>query len=258
MTYSDINYEIKDRIVFLTINRPKVFNALSSNTKSELEHAIHSIELDDNVGGVIITGAGKSFCSGNDISENYETGIEVTAMAKRMHTLFNKFQKLGKPIIAAVNGYALGGGCELALACDIRIASENAVFSFPEVSLGGIPSFGGTQRLPRLVGVGVSKEIMFTARKIKANEAKAIGIVNKVAPIDALINEAETMMRQILKNAPLSIKHCKYLIDEGIAMSFQNGHAYEAEIAGMLVETEDNKEGVKAFLEKREPVFKNK
>ncbi|MFA0816108.1 MAG: enoyl-CoA hydratase/isomerase family protein [Anaerofustis sp.] len=260
MDYQDILYEVRDNIAFITINRPKVLNALRMNTKHELEHAIDAIEKDDSILGVILTGCGRAFIAGSDISEiNVDAkGEETVAMSSEAHLLFNKFEALGKPIIAAVNGYAMGGGTELALACDIRIASSKAVFGLPEVDLGVAPCYGGTQRLPRLVGTGIAKEILFTARKVYAEEAKSIGLVNKVVEHAELMNEAEAMMKQIIKNAPQAVKYCKYMVNKGIEMSLIDGLKYEAEVAGILVETEDAKEGVKAFFEKRPPVFQNK
>lgn len=260
MDYQDILYEVRDSIAFITINRPKVLNALRMNTKHELEDAIDTIGKDDSILGVIITGVGRAFIAGSDISEiNVNAkGEETVEMSSKAHLLFNKFEALGKPIIAAVNGYAMGGGTELALACDIRIASSKAVFGLPEVDLGVAPCYGGTQRLPRLVGTGIAKEILYTARKVYAEEAKAIGLVNKVVEHAELMNEAEAMMKQIIKNAPIAVKYCKFMVNKGIEMTLIDGLKYEAEVAGILVETEDAKEGVNAFFEKRPPVFQNK
>lgn len=259
MDYQDIIYEVKDHIAYITVNRPQVLNALRMKTKEEIENAIDIIAADDRIHGVIITGTGRSFISGNDISEIKidSKGEETVAMSRQAHKMFDKFEALGKPIIAAINGFALGGGTELALACDIRIASSKAVFGLPEVRLGVAPCYGGTQRLPRLVGTGVAKELLFTGRKVKADEAKDIGLVNKVVEHDELMNEAEALMRLILKNAPIAVKSCKYMVNKGMEMSLADGLVYEAEVNGMLAETEDAKEGVKAFFEKREPVFKN-
>lgn len=260
MNYEDIIYEVKDHVAYITVNRPKVLNALRMKTKEELEHAIDIIAADDSILGVIITGTGRSFISGNDISEIKidSKGEETVAMSTQAHRMFDKFEAMGKPIIAAVNGYAMGGGTELSLACDIRIASSKAVFALPEVHLGVAPCYGGTQRLPRLVGTGVAKELLFTGRKVKADEAKEIGLVNKVVEHAELMNEAEILIRSILKNAPIAVKSCKQMVNKGMEMSLADGLVYEAEVNGMLAETEDAKEGVKAFFEKRDPVFKNK
>lgn len=260
MEYEDIICEVKDRVAYITINRPAVLNALRMKTKKELEHAIDTIAADDGILGVIITGTGRAFISGNDISEIRidAKGEETVAMSTQAHLLFDKFEAMGKPIIAAVNGFAMGGGTELALACDIRIASTKAVFGLPEVHLGVAPCYGGTQRLPRLIGTGMAKELLFTGRKVRADEAKAIGLVNRVAEHDELMTEAEALMRSILKNGPVAVKTCKDLVNRGMAMSLAEGLVYEAEVNGRLAETQDAKEGVQAFFEKREPVFQGR
>ena len=258
-TMKDIIYEVRDSVAYLTINRPEVLNALRMKTKEELEDAIDRIAADDSILGVIITGVGRAFISGNDISEIRidAKGEETVAMSTQAHRMFDKFEAMGKPIIAAVNGYALGGGTELALACDIRIASDRAVFGLPEVTLGVAPCYGGTQRLPRLVGSGIAKEMLFTGRKVKAPEALSIGLVNKVVPGDDLAQEADAMMRAILKNAPIAVRTCKQLVNQGLTMDLAVGLKLEADLNGMLAETQDAKEGVKAFFEKRAPVFHN-
>ena len=204
MDYQDIIYEVRDNVAYITINRPDVLNALRMQTKEELEDAVDKTAADDSILGLIITGVGRSFISGNDISEIRvdAKGEETVAMSTQAHRLFDKFEAMGKPIIAAVNGYALGGGTELALACDLRIASEKAVFGLPEVGLGVAPCYGGTQRLPRLIGAGPAKEMLFTGRKVKAPEALALGLVNKVVPADDLAREADAMMASILKKRP--------------------------------------------------------
>ena len=260
MDYQDIICEVRDGVAYLTINRPEVLNALRMQTKEELEAAIDRIAADDSVLGVIITGVGRAFIAGNDISEIRidAKGEETIAMSTQAHRLFDKFEAMDKPIIAAVNGYALGGGTELALACDIRIASDKAVFGLPEVTLGVAPCYGGTQRLPRLVGSGIAKEMLFTGRKVKAAEALSIGLVNKVVPGEELAQQADAMMRDILKNAPIAMRTCKRLVTQGQAMALADGLKLEAELNGMLAETQDAKEGVKAFFEKRAPVFRNR
>lgn len=258
MEYQDILYEIRDQVAYLTINRPKVLNALRMQTKQELENAVDRIAEDRSILGVIVTGVGRSFISGNDISEIRvdAKGEETVAMSTQAHRLFDKFEAMPKPILAAVNGFAMGGGTELALACDMRIASSRAVFGLPEVHLGVAPCYGGTQRLPRLVGTGLAKELLFTGRKVKADEALSIGLVNRVVEHAELLNEAESLMRSILKSGPIAVRTCKELVDRGMALSLAEGLVLEADLNGMLAETGDAKEGVTAFFEKREPVFR--
>ena len=260
MKYGEILYEASGRTAILTINRPEVFNAMSAQTKAELEHAIDQIQKDSGIGGVILTGAGKAFSSGNDLAEkeNYEVRETAILRVKEMHKLLEKIHNLGKPVIAAVNGFALGGGCELALVCDIRIASEKASFGLPEVTLGMIPSFGGTQRFPRLVGAGRAKEIMFTARRVKADEALSIGLVSQVVAPERLMDAAKEMMDQILKNGPLALMQCKRLIDQGAGMPLAEALQLETEGVDMILGTEDGKEGIRAFFEKRAPEFQGK
>jgi enoyl-CoA hydratase len=179
-------------------------------------------------------------------------------MSTDAHKLFAKFDALGKPIIAAVNGFAMGGGCELCLACDLRVASEKAVFGVPEVCLGVAPAYGGTQRLPRLIGVGRAKDMLLTGRRVKADEALAWGLVDRVVEHENLMDEATALMKQILKNAPIAVRSCKELVNRGMEMSLVDGLKLEAETNGMLAETEDAKEGVRSFFEKRAPVFNNR
>lgn len=257
--YQDILYEVKDRIAYITVNRPEVFNALRMSTKYELENAIDCIAADPGVMGVIITGNGKGFIAGNDISEiRIDAKAEETiAMSEHAHGLFDKFDNLPKPIIAAVNGFAMGGGTELAIACDLRVASKKAVFALPEVGLGVAPCYGGTQRLPRLIGAGHAKDMLFTGRKVKADEALAMGLVDRVVEPEELMDAATELMRSILKNAPIAVSVCKRLVNQGLEMSLAAGLDMESKLNGMLAETADAKEGVKAFFEKRPPVFQN-
>lgn len=260
MNYVDILFEVKNSVAYITFNRPEVLNALRSSMKKELEDAFDKIDSDDTIRGLIITGTGRAFMAGSDISEIKPDapGSETVEMSKYTHMLYNKLEEMGKPVIAAINGYAMGGGCEMALACDLRIASTKAIFGLPEADLGIGPAYGGTQRLPRLVGAGVAKDIIFTARKVRADEALNIGLVNMVVEPENLMSAAEEKMAQILKNGPLAIKYCKYAIDKGLNMSLADGLDYEAEINGILADTEDAREGVRAFLEKRSPQFKGR
>ena len=261
MEYQDIIFEVKDRVATITVNRPEVLNALRNQTKDELEHAIEDIAVRSDIFGVIITGAGRAFISGNDISEldpKKDDGSITRAMSVQMHRILGKLESLGKPVIAAINGYAFGGGTELSLACDLRIAGEKAIFSLPEVKLGGIPCFSGTQRLPRIIGTAMAKELLYTARNVSAEEAARIGLINKVVPQESVMEEAEALMASILKNAPLGIQACKELVAAADSMSLEEGLALETDWGDRLCKTEDKGEGIQAFFEKRPPVFQGK
>lgn len=250
---------VEDEIALVKINRPKALNALNNDTLSDLNKIFDSIKEDDSVRGVIITGEGKGFVAGADIvqMQGYKS-IEGRKYAAFAQMIFNKIENLEKPVISAVNGYALGGGCELSLSCDIRIASTKAVFGQPEVGLGVIPCFGGTQRLPRLIGSGIAKELIFTGRQIKSEEALSVGLVNKVVEPELLIEEAMNMMKAILKNASLAIGFAKVAINRGLEMDIDNGLELEKDIAALSFATDDKDEGMKAFIEKRPAIFKNK
>ncbi|MDR2527918.1 MAG: enoyl-CoA hydratase/isomerase family protein [Synergistaceae bacterium] len=256
MTYRDIVCEVRDHIAFVTINRPKSLNALLMNTKEELERAVDATTNDDDVRGLIITGAGKAFCAGTDISEIPGDIEGVQNMSRKAHNLFNKFDEMGKPILAAVNGYALGGGMELTLACDLVIASSRAIFGMPEIDLGVHCCYGGTQRLPRIVGKVVANELLFTGKTIDAWEAKALGLVNRVVEHADLLSEAEKFMKELINKAPVALKHNKYLVNKGLDMTLADALDYEEKTAGVVFVTEDAKEGLRAFLEKRKPHFK--
>ena len=247
-------------IVVITMNRPKALNALNDQTLGELDRIFSCIETEAEVLGVIITGEGKGFVAGADISQMNGYGAEEGRnYANRAQTLFNKIEGLEKPVIAAVNGYALGGGCELSMSCDIRIASEKAVFGQPEVNLGLVPCFGGTQRLSRLVGTGIAKEMIFTARQIKADEAKAIGLVSEVYPAEELMDKAMELANAICANAQIAVCESKRCIRMGMQTDIHTGSAFEAEAFGVTCGTEDKNEGMGAFLEKRaEKHFQNK
>lgn len=260
MEYQELLFEEKEGYAILTFNKPDKLNALSERMKQELEDAIRVVDESSTIRGLIITGAGRGFMAGTDLSEiNPDRSAEETKeMSLHGQTLMNKLEELGKPVIAAVNGYALGGGTELALACDLRVAGEKAVFGVPEADLGVAPCYGGTQRLARLCGAGVAKDLLFTARKVRADEALRIGLANRVVPQESLMEETENLMKSIVKNGPCALKACKYLVDKGLDMSFADGLEYEAELNGQLGATEDSKEGIKAFFEKRPPVFQGK
>ena len=257
--FEDITVEVWEHIAVVTLNRPQVLNAMRMQTKEELESAVEQLDADPDVYGVILTGAGKAFAAGSDIHEISvdREGIETKQMSQKAHVLMNKIEQMGKPVIAAINGYALGGGLELALACDLRIAGKRAKMGVPEVELGVAPCYGGTQRLPRLIGTGRAKELLYTGRKINAQEALAIGLVERVAESDDVMTDAMEWMRGITRMAPVAVRYCKKCVNEGIAMSLADGLALEADIAGILVETDDANEGVRAFFEKRKPEFRN-
>lgn len=252
----NIEVTIEDNIGFIKMNRPKAMNALNSKTLTELENVIGLFEKTDEVKGIIITGEGRAFVAGADIVEMKDYGsVEGRSYANFAQEVFNKVESIEKPVIAAVNGFALGGGCELAMSCDIRIASEKAVFGQPEVKLGLIPCFGGTQRLPRLVGEGRAKEIIYTCRNVKADEAFTIGLVNKVVSPEELLNEAKAMLQGILKMSPLAISYSKVAINKGKDMDLKNALELEKDLAAIAFGSDQKEEGISAFLEKREPNF---
>jgi enoyl-CoA hydratase len=259
--YSNIEVERSDVFVSIVINRPKVLNALSHETRAEIGQAIDELGSDDRVRAIIITGSGtKAFSSGADIAEleALETGQEGFAHSRRSHELLQKMHALSKPVIMAVNGYALGGGCELALAGDIILASENAQFGLPEVGLGIIPGFGGTQRLPRLIGRTRALEIILTGRRLRANEAFDMGLVNRVVPLEELMPTAEGMARTIAEKAPLAVALAKRALYDGLETGPRAGNEAEMAYFGLAVGTADRREGTSAFLEKRTPEWQGR
>lgn len=258
--YNTLTLETVEGVATLTINRPKMLNALSFEVLSEISKALDTVEKDPEIQVLIVTGAGeKAFVAGADIKEMKEkNAIEGRDFSLLGNTVFAKLEELRQPTIAAVNGYALGGGCELALACDIRVGAENAQFGQPEVGLGIIPGFGGTQRLPRLIGVGKAKELIYTGSNVKAEEAYRIGLLNKVVGAEELMTEVNAMAAKIMKNSPLGVEGSKKAIHQGMQMSLSQALAFEVEIFGSLFATEDQKEGMSAFVEKRKADFKNK
>ncbi|MFC1799423.1 enoyl-CoA hydratase/isomerase family protein [Candidatus Eisenbacteria bacterium] len=260
MAYENILVEKRDGIGYVTINRPKVLNALSIKTVKELTDAFEKLAKDKKVGVVILTGSGeKSFVAGADIPEFAKLKPDgARDYAIRGQRLLNLIERLGKPVIAAVNGYALGGGCELAMACTIRIAANNALLGQPEVNLGLIPGYGGTQRLPRLVGKGRAYELILSAKPIDALAAERMGLVNKVVPQGDLMSTCEKMAKTIAKRGPLAVKYCLEAVDRGLNMSLDDGLALEADLFGLVFGSKDVREGVKAFTEKRNPDFKGK
>lgn len=253
-------YEQDGATAVVTINRPKALNALNSAVLDELRQTFEAIDL-ETVRCVVLTGTGeKSFVAGADIGEmSTLSKAEGEALGKKGNDLFRLIETLPIPVIAAVNGFALGGGCEIALSCDIRLCSDNAVFGQPEVGLGITPGFGGTQRLPRVVGLGKAKEMIYGARNIKADEALRVGLVNAVYPQEELLPAAKKMAAGIAKNAPIAVRACKKAINEGMQVDMDSAVVIEEKLFGSCFETEDQREGMQAFLEKRKvESFKNR
>ena len=250
---SFVNCEVKDKIDVITINRPEALNALNSQVLDDLGAAFDSIDVNV-VRAVVLTGAGdKSFVAGADIGEmSTLTKAEGEAFGKKGNDVFRKIEEFPLPVIAAVNGFALGGGCEISMSCDIRICSENAMFGQPEVGLGITPGFGGTQRLARLIGAGMAKQLIYTARNIKADEAYRIGLVNAVYPQEELLAAAEKMASQIAANAPIAVRACKKAINDGLQTDIDAALVIEEKLFGSCFETEDQKEGMANFLRKKD------
>ena len=255
-----ITYEVEGQIGIITINRPKALNALNSAVLDELDKTLDAVDQEA-IRCLILTGAGeKSFVAGADIGEmSTLTKAEGEAFGKKGNDVFRKLETFPIPVIAAVNGFALGGGCEISMSCDIRICSENAVFGQPEVGLGITPGFGGTQRLGRIVGTGKAKEMIYGARNIKAEEAYRIGLVNNVYPAEELMPAAKKLASTIARNAPIAVRNCKRAINEGIQVDMDQAIVIEEKLFGSCFETCDQKEGMNAFLEKRKvDAFLNK
>lgn len=255
----NIKLEMEDHILTLTMNRPKAMNALNTQTLDELNEIVDMIGENEDIYGVIITGEGRGFVAGADIVQmmpyKSEDGRDYAGYAQ---AIFNKIEALPKPVIAAVNGFALGGGCELALSCDLRVAAETAQFGQPESTLGIIPCFGGTQRLPRLVGTGIAKEMIYTGKFMKAQEALRVGLVNMVVPQEELMFAAKRMMKDIFKVSPLSVKYAKLAINKGVDMDLMNALEFERNLVGLCFATEEKEVGMSAFLEKEKPCFRKK
>lgn len=260
MGYSNLLLEKKNGIAVLSINRPEALNALNSITLTELSTVLDELGQDSNVRVIILTGSGnKAFVAGADISQLKDSGLNEAYQISRLgQTIFQKIESLPQPVIAAINGFALGGGTELALACDLRLASKNARFGQPEVTLGFIAGFGGTQKLPRLIGTGRACELLYTGRIIDADEAQRIGLVNHVYPLEQLMDEAMALANIILAGAPLAVQASKQAIWRGIDMEISSGLEYEAKLFAELFTTEDQREGCSAFVEKRKPNFQGR
>lgn len=256
MAYEHLNFVVADRIATLTVNRPDKLNALNDALMAELGLAIAEARSRDDVGGVLLTGAGRAFVAGADIAElANQTAVQGKARAERGQRVFRMFETSPKPTVAAVNGFALGGGCELAMACHLRVASESAKFGQPEVKLGIVPGYGGTQRLPRLVGKGRALQLLLTGEMIDAAEAYRIGLVNRVVPAAELIDACRAMLTTMLAQGPLALAHCIEAVDRGLDMALDDAIALEASYFGMLSATADKIEGMQAFLEKRAARF---
>jgi len=256
----NVLYEVKGAIAYVTVNRPKVLNALNTRTWADLRAAFEQAREDPAVRGVILTGAGdKAFIAGADISElAHLTAVEAQHSSRFGQEVLDLVENLGKPVIGAINGFALGGGCETAMACSIRLASEKARFGQPEVALGLLPGGGGTQRLPRLVGKGRALQLILSGETISAQEAYRIGLVNEVVPPDQLIPRAEAILQKIFANAPIAVAYSLEAVNKGLDTSQAEGLALEASFFGLCAGTEDKKEGTSAFLAKRPPQFQGR
>ncbi|MCL2152063.1 MAG: short-chain-enoyl-CoA hydratase [Oscillospiraceae bacterium] len=253
-------YEVKDNIAIITIDRPEALNALNLDVLASLEKAVAQAKEDKDVYVLIITGAGRAFVAGADIAQMKDlTSDEARAFGEYGNKIFSSIESLPKPVIAAVNGFALGGGCELCMACDIRIAGEKAKFGQPEVGLGITPGFGGTQRLPRIVGLSKAKELIFTAQTINAEEALKIGLVSKVVPGEELMDAALEMAGKIAKNAQIAVRQSKIAINKGMQVDIDTALSFEAQAFGLCFSTEDQKDAMTAFVNKEKTTgFKNR
>ncbi|MGH7699063.1 MAG: enoyl-CoA hydratase/isomerase family protein [Gemmatimonadales bacterium] len=260
MTYQTLLVDVQDGVAFVTINRPDKLNALNDQVVDELASVADRLATDGDVRGAIVTGAGhKAFVAGADIADLARQGpFDGKARALRGQAMLRRLETCGKPVVAAVNGYALGGGCELAMACHLRVAADTARFGQPEVKLGIAPGYGGTQRLPRLVGKGRALQLILSGEMIDAAEAYRIGLVNKVVPAGDLPAESEKLLRGILAMAPLAVRLALEAVDQGLEMTLDEGLLLEANHFGLLAATRDMKEGLTAFLEKRPPSFEGR
>src|SRR5712671_1301338 len=255
-----VTYEKKGAIAYVTLNRPKVLNALNKTALAELRAAFEDARDDSSLHGVILTRAGdKSFIAGADINEvDTDTPVQAEENTRRGQHLMDLIENLGKPVVAAINGFALGGGCEAALACTIRLAAETAKFGLPEVKLGIIPGYGGTQRLPRLIDKGVALQLILSGAMIDAQEAYRVGLVNEVVPKAELIGRAEAILNQIGANAPLSVRYALEAVNKGMETSLAEGLVLESTFVAICTSTEDKKEGTSAFLQKRPAKFQGR
>ncbi len=260
MIFENLLVAKRDGLAVVTVNRPDKLNALNARTIAELDAAFADLSTDDAVRGVLLTGAGeKAFVAGADIAElATESPVGGKERAVRGQKVLERIENLGKPVVAAVNGFALGGGCELALACHVRVASENARLGTPEVKLGIMCGYGGTQRLSRLVGKGRALELLLTGEMVDAQEALRIGLVNRVVPQGKLLEEAEALLGKMIANGPISLRFTLDAVNAGLDMPLAEAQSFEATLFGLICTTEDMKEGTKAFIEKRKPQFKGR
>jgi enoyl-CoA hydratase len=258
MSYDNVLTENRDGVLWLTVNRPDKLNALNRATLSEIDEVVSSVASSDEVWAMVVTGAGdKAFVAGADIGELNTLGpVEAKEFALRGQAIFRQIEVLTKPVVAAVNGFALGGGCELAMACHLRVASNNAIFGQPEVKLGLIPGYAGTQRLPRLVGRGRALEILLTGRNVSAEEAERIGLVNSVCDAEELAERVGSLLQKILSNGPLAVAHCIEAVNHGLDLTFDDACLLEATLFGVGAASEEMREGTSAFLEKRKAQFR--
>ncbi len=260
MDLNTLIYEKSGGVAVVTVNRPKSMNAINEELVKELDRVVDDIAEDDDIGVAIITGSEKVFAAGADIKEigGLKSPVDAHRIVSLIQYVFDKIERMPKPFIAAVSGLALGGGCELSMACDIRIAAENARFGQPEIKIGVIPGGGGTQRLARLIGLGRAKEMLFTGDPIDAEEAYRIGLVNKVVPGESLMDETRKMASKFLKQPGFALKITKMLLNDGINMDLRSALSLETRCFELLFATEDQKEGMRAFIEKRKPNFKGR
>ncbi len=260
MTFDNLLLELDGAVAIITFNRPKVLNALNGQTLADLERAVTALKADDAVRAVVLTGAGdKAFVAGADINELAKLSpVEGQAHARRGQLLFDAIEHLGKPVIAAVNGFALGGGCELAMACTLRLAADTARFGQPEINLGLIPGYAGSQRLPRLVGKGIALEILLTGDMVPAQRAFEIGLVNRVVPAADLLAEATKLAQALASKAPIAARYILEAVNHGLEMPFAHGEFLETTLFGTIASSADMREGTTAFLEKRKAVWTGK
>ena len=260
MSYDNLTVTHHEMVGTITINRPEKLNTLTNATLDELEVAIDALDKDDGIRAVLITGAGeRAFVAGADIKELANLTVSTGHLqAERGQNVFRKIEKCGKPVLAAINGFALGGGLELALACHLRVSSDTAKLGLPEVGLGIIPGYGGTQRLSKLVGRGKATELILTGRHIDAVEAFRIGLVNHIVPPDQVLSKSEELLKEIVTKGPLAVRHALFAVDQGLDLDLDKGLSLEATLFGLLFATSDTREGLSAFIEKRPAAFEGK